>query len=170
MGQKRGQLGSSPDVELMLGDTTLPSQAGAGETERSPARPSAADLDAGTQLGKYQLVRLLGVGGMGAVWEARDCELDRRVALKILRRDATDDADRRERLIREARAMARLRHANVITVFDAARLDGRDVIAMELVEGETLAGWLSRPHSRDERVAMLLAAGRGLAAAHGAGL
>jgi len=155
VGDKRGQLDALLDVELVL-----PTR------DERPARP--AELAPGARLGKYRLDRQLGAGGMGVVWDAHDTELDRRIALKLLAR--TEHADARSRLVREARAMARLRHPNVITVYDAATIDGHDAIAMELVEGETLASWLGRPRPHGEVVAKLVAAGRGLAAAHAAGL
>ena len=127
-------------------------------------------LRAGDQLGKYRLEGLLGRGGMGEVWAARDPDLDRRVAVKVLNGAMTNSADGLARLQREGRAMARLRHPNVITVYDASFADGRGLIAMELIEGENLASWLARPHPRAEVVDTLLAAGRGLAAAHDAGM
>ncbi len=125
---------------------------------------------AGDQLGKYQLEGLLGRGGMGEVWAAHDPDLDRRVAVKVLRGALTDSAEGLARLQREGRAMARLRHPNVITVYDAAFADGRGLIAMELIDGENFASWLARAHPRSEVVDALLAAGRGLAAAHDAGM
>ncbi len=127
-------------------------------------------LRTGDQLGKYRLEGLLGRGGMGEVWAARDPDLDRRVAVKVLTGALTDSAEGLARLQREGRAMARLRHPNVITVYDAAFADGRGLIAMELIEGENFASWLARAHPRAEVVDTLLAAGRGLAAAHEAGM
>src|SRR5262245_3110473 len=106
---------------------------------------------------------------MGEVWAAHDPDLDRKVALKILRAAASSE-DARLRLLREGRAMARLRHPNVITVYEATAADGRDVIAMELIDGKSLAGWLAEQREPDAIVATLLAAGRGLAAAHAAGM
>jgi len=107
---------------------------------------------------------------MGEVWAARDPDLDRRVAVKVLSGALTSSADGLARLQREGRAMARLRHPNVITVYDAAFADGRGSIAMELIDGENFASWLARAHPRTEVVDTLLAAGRGLAAAHDAGM
>ena len=127
-------------------------------------------LRAGDQLGKYRLERLLGRGGMGEVWAARDPDLDRRVAVKVLSGALTDSTEGLARLQREGRAMARLRHPNVITVYDAAFADRRGLIAMEMIDGENFASWLARSHPRSEVVDTLLAAGRGLAAAHDAGM
>src|SRR3954469_15660843 len=98
-------------------------------------------MNSGTQLGKYRLERELGAGGMGTVWLAHDTELDRKVALKVLRPALAGDDTAQARLLREARAMAKLRHPNVITVFDAETIDGRDLVAMELVAGSNIAAW-----------------------------
>ena len=128
-------------------------------------------LSPGMQLGKYRLERPLGSGGMGTVWAAHDVDLDRKVALKVLGEGLAGDPTAQARLLREARAMARLRHANVVAVYDALTLDGHDVIVMELVEGTTLAQWLAdAPRTPAEILPVLLAAGRGLAAAHAAGM
>jgi len=127
-------------------------------------------LNSDDQLGKYRLVREVGAGGMGTVWLAHDTELDRKVALKVLRPALAGDDNAQARLLREARAMAKLRHPNVITVFDAESIGGRDLVAMELVDGENMAAWLAHDHTVDEIANALLAAGRGLAAAHAAGM
>jgi len=123
----------------------------------------------GTTLGRYRLERMLGEGGMGVVHAAFDPDLERRVALKVLRTaDGGDVA--RQRLLREARAMARLTHANVVTVHEVGSADGRDYVAMELVEGETLDVWLrAAKRTPEEIVEAFVAAGRGLAAAHARG-
>ena len=121
-------------------------------------------------LGKYRLERLLGAGGMGMVWEARDVDLDRAVALKVLKPTLAGNDVARSRLVREARAMARLHHPNVIAIFDATTVDGHDVIAMELIDGETMAQWIQRAQPREVVIAALVAAGRGLAVAHAAGM
>jgi len=127
-------------------------------------------MNPGDQIGKYRLERVLGIGGMGSVWAAHDTELDRRVALKVLRPALAGDDTAQARLLREARAMAKLRHHNVITVFDAETIAGRDLVAMELVDGTNMAAWLASERTEDEILATLIAAGRGLAAAHAAGM
>src|SRR5579862_4622058 len=97
---------------------------------RTPADP------VGATLGRYRLERMLGEGGMGVVHAAFDPDLERRVALKVLRSaDGSDEA--RQRLLREARAMARLTHANVVTVHEVGTAGDRDYVAMELIDGET---------------------------------
>ncbi len=139
-----------------------------GETvaEDDESRPVA--LAPGDRLGKYRLLRTLGRGGMGVVWAAHDPDLDREVALKLLHRGGDEAA--RARLQREARAMAKLKHPNVLVVHEVVSAGGRDFIAMELVDGDSLDAWLARKPPRREIVAALLAAGRGLAAAHAVGL
>ncbi|MBV8761431.1 MAG: protein kinase, partial [Deltaproteobacteria bacterium] len=123
----------------------------------------------GGRIGKYEIVRAVGSGGMGSVWAARDPDLDREVAIKLLH--ATDASlEQRTRLLREARAMARLKHPNVLTVYEVASAGGRDFIAMELVDGVSLDEWLrTKPPAREVWDA-IIAAGRGLVAAHAAGL
>jgi predicted Ser/Thr protein kinase len=121
-------------------------------------------------LGRFRLERELGAGGMGVVHAAFDPDLERRIALKVLR-SATAPAEARDRLLREARAMARLSHPNVVTVHEVGTAGGRDFVAMELIHGETLAEWLrAQPRPPAEILDAFLAAGRGLAAAHAAGI
>jgi eukaryotic-like serine/threonine-protein kinase len=127
----------------------------------------------GRRIGRFILLGKLGAGGMGVVLSAHDPVLDRKVALKILRpeRRAGGGSQGRERLLREAKAMARLSHPNVVTVHEAGIADDQVYLAMELVEGKTLRAWLAeRPRPWREIVRAFLAAGRGLAAAHRAGL
>ena len=142
-----------------------------GRTATAP--PGAKDAPAapiGATLGRYRLERQLGEGGMGVVHAAFDPDLERRVALKVLRTTDGDDAQK-QRLQREAKAMARLAHPNVVTVHEVGTVGGRDYVAMELVEGESLAEWLrSTKRPEAEILDAFLAAGRGLAAAHAAGM
>jgi tRNA A-37 threonylcarbamoyl transferase component Bud32/tetratricopeptide (TPR) repeat protein len=124
----------------------------------------------GAQLGRFTLRRVLGEGGMGVVWAAHDPDLDREIAIKLLRHHVQASAALRKRLLREARAMARLKHPNVITVYEVGSSGDTDFIAMELVEGRTLDDWLAHDPPRDDVWAAVLAAGRGLVAAHAAEL
>jgi serine/threonine protein kinase len=121
------------------------------------------------QLGRFQLVREVGAGGMGVVHEAIDPSLERSVAVKVLR-SARGGFQAQQRLLREARAMARLAHPNVVTVFEVGSVRGNDFVAMEFVDGENLAEWLATKPSRAAIVDAFVAAGRGLAAAHAANL
>lgn len=151
-------------------DTTQTVQLGNGPGSGPVLRP----LDRGASVGRYVILETVGSGGMGIVYAAYDPELDRKVALKLVRPDRFRQASRL-RLLREAQAVARLSHPNVVAVHDAgtwASLDGDQVyVAMELVQGRTLRQWLqAAPRSWREVLAVLLDAGRGLAAAHAAGL
>jgi eukaryotic-like serine/threonine-protein kinase len=135
------------------------------------ARRKRDDLAPGALVGKYRLERVLGSGGMGVVWAAHDPDLERTIALKLLRGAAADaDPHARQRLLREARAMAKLAHPNVIVVYEVGTAGDRDFIAMELVDGSSLDVWLADKPARKDAWQAVLAAGRGLAAAHAAGL
>jgi tetratricopeptide (TPR) repeat protein len=131
----------------------------------APPKPFAA----GYTIGHFRVVRELGAGGMGIVFEAYDPDLDRRVAIKVVRgRDASTEAG--ARLIREAQAMAKLAHQNVVAVHEVGTIEGEVFLVMELVPGETLAVWLEAPRAWREIVGAFVQAGDGLAAAHAAGL
>src|SRR5688572_23597739 len=97
----------------------------------------------GKMIGPYRTFGLRGAGGMGEVYLAEDTRLERRVALKILPRDMRLDEDRMRRFLREARAASALNHPNVATIYDIGESDGVRFIAMEYVEGETLAEKIS---------------------------
>jgi tetratricopeptide (TPR) repeat protein len=126
---------------------------------------------AGQRLGRFELRRPIGIGGMGVVFEALDPELGRRVAVKLLRFEtARDRRVAEDRLLRESRALAQLSHPNVVTIYEVGREGDELFLAMELVDGTTITEWLaSRPRPR-EIVDAFVQAGRGLAAAHAAGL
>lgn len=124
-----------------------------------------------TTVGRFEVRDRLGSGGMGIVYEAYDPQLDRRLALKVVRADASLVADGAARLVDEARAMAKLSHPNVLTVYEAGTVDTQVFIAMALVEGFTLRSWVeAEERSTDEILQALRDAGRGLSAAHAAGL
>jgi tetratricopeptide (TPR) repeat protein/tRNA A-37 threonylcarbamoyl transferase component Bud32 len=123
----------------------------------------------GDEVGRYTLLEMVGHGAMGAVYAAHDPKLDRKVALKVVRSDRLEMPEAHERLSREARAMAKLAHANVVRVYDTGEVEAGVFIAMELVDGVTMTQWLSeRPRSWQEIVGVFLSAGRGLSAAHAA--
>jgi serine/threonine protein kinase len=134
-----------------------------------PAADAEAVLALGATLGRYVVLEPLGRGGMGVVYAAYDPALDRRVAVKLLRRASRDEKEQ-QRLLREGKVMARLSHANVVTVLDVGTIAERLFVAMELVDGQTLRAWCRTPRSWRETVGMYLQAGRGLAAAHAAGI
>lgn len=118
--------------------------------------------------GKYELESLLGKGGMGAVYRARHVVTGRRVAIKWL---LEDDEDRRRRFLREARAMGRLSHPNVVQVFDVSEHEGEIFLVMEYLEGKSLRDFIpDEGLPPDEAIALLLPAFSGVAAAHQAGI
>lgn len=120
------------------------------------------------QIGRYRLDKRLGAGGMGVVWQAWDPALEREIAIKLLHPEL-HDAPGRERAIREARALARLQHPNVVAVHDVGEHEGDVFIATELVDGESLDRW-QQGRSAVEILAAYAQAARGLAAAHALGL
>ncbi|WP_052556713.1 serine/threonine-protein kinase [Enhygromyxa salina] len=120
-------------------------------------------------VGRYVILESIGMGGMGMVCAAYDPKLNRKIALKLLRNTATDEASTagRNRLFREAQALAKLSHPNVVTVHDVDVFEGQVYIAMEFVEGSTLRDWLGeQPRTWQEILAKFVLAGRGIAAAH----
>ncbi|PRQ06979.1 serine/threonine-protein kinase [Enhygromyxa salina] len=120
-------------------------------------------------VGRYVILESIGMGGMGMVCAAYDPKLNRKIALKLLRNTATDEASTagRNRLFREAQALAKLSHPNVVTVHDVDVFEGQVYIAMEFVEGATLREWLrDRPRTWQDILAKFVLAGRGIAAAH----
>ncbi len=123
-------------------------------------------------IGRFIVLDQLGAGGMGVVYAAYDPNLDRKVALKLLHPDARDEGSNvKTRLLREAQAMARIDHPNVIAVHEVGTFADGVYIAMELAEGGTMRGWLKQqPRNLRDVVAVFAQAGRGLAAAHAAGL
>jgi serine/threonine protein kinase len=131
-------------------------------------------LPPGTQVGRYEIVELLGTGGGGSVYRAHDPHLSRDIALKVLhRRNEFQAADREysRRLLREAKTLAKLSHPNVVAAYDVGTIGESVFVAMELVQGESLRDWLYREkHDRDEIMRVLIAIGRGLIAAHAAGV
>ncbi len=138
-----------------------------------PDEPVTSSLPRGTNLSRYVVLDLIGRGGMGVVYSAYDPELDRKVALKLLRPDVATPAagPGRSQLLTEAQALARLSHPNVITVFDAGTWQEEVFFAMEFVRGETLRSAQTATDLRPRRLLDLyLAAGTGLAAAHAAGI
>ena len=128
-------------------------------------------LERGTCVGRYLVLDPLGQGGMGVVYKAYDPELDRPIALKLLRAGSGTSETQRDRLLREAQALARLAHPNVLGVHDVGTFRGDVFIAMEFIEGDTLRSWIAAPgRSQRDILEAFLAAGDGLAAAHRAGL
>ena len=140
---------------------------------RALAAGRALDLEPGTRVGRYLILGPLGRGGMGVVYRAFDPELDRPIALKLVGLAGLGPGAEQAglRLQREARTLARLSHPNVVAVHDVGSYGEHVFVAMELVEGAHLRSWLgSRARRPREVIAVFLAAGAGLAAAHRLGI
>jgi len=172
----------------MIGQQTLPAAlspmdmtlAADGSSPRIQGTPPSGPF----RIGRFTAVRQLGAGGMGVVYMAYDEQLDRKVAVKLLmervhdRHDKHDQRDKQEqaslghaRLLREAQAMAHVSHPNVAAVYEVGTYGDQVFVAMEFVEGKTLGLWLAeRARGWREVVGVLIQAGRGLAAAHAAGI
>jgi serine/threonine protein kinase len=112
-------------------------------TDTTAVESTPPDLRQGAVIGRYTILESLGAGGMATVYSAYDAQLGRIVAMKVLR-PHVDVAEIRGRLLREAQAMARLKHPNVITVYDVGTFGDRIFIAMEYVDGTTLKRWLQQ--------------------------
>jgi predicted Ser/Thr protein kinase len=164
-----GGRGFASELESALADDT-----GRGlETRRQKELIAAALFDEPVtpiKIGRFTIVRELGAGGMGVVYVAYDEQLDRRVAVKLLR-GASPSSDASRRLEREAQAMARLSHPHVVTVHEVGTFEGQVFVAMEFVDGQDLRGWLkSEPRTWRAIIDVFRQAGEGLAAAHDGGI
>ncbi len=139
---------------------------------RGSGAGGAGDLPA--KIGRYTVLKPLGAGGMGVVLAAYDTDLDRKVAIKLLHRDQAASGDQTHgttRLLREAQAMAKISHPNVLQVFEAGTHAGQVYLVLEHVEGTTLGEWqTAAPRPWREVLAMYLQAGEGLHAAHAVGI
>ncbi len=125
----------------------------------------------GIRLGPYELKSLLGAGGMGEVYRARDTRLDRTVAIRVLPADTARDAEQRQRLDREAHTIASLNHPHICTLYDIGHQDGVDYLVMEHLEGETLAARLARgPLPLDQTLKYGIEIADALDKAHRAGI
>jgi tetratricopeptide (TPR) repeat protein len=136
--------------------------------------PSGAPLTRGSSIGRYVVLGLVGRGGMGEVYAAYDPELDRKVAVKLLRiksGNGVSMTEGRQRTLREAQAIARLSHPNVVVAYDVGTFEDKVFIAMEFVDGNTVTFWLEQqPRTWKEILRVFIDAGRGLIAAHEKGL
>lgn len=136
-----------------------------GSAKRAPLAP-------GTKLGRYVIGETLGMGGMGVVYSAHDPDLDRDIAIKVLRPELVRaHPDAAKRIAREAQAMARIAHPNVVSVFDVGTVDGQVFVAMERITGKSLRAWLAEGRRTvADILEVFITAGRGLIAAHDAGI
>ncbi len=165
-GRRRVSAQSHPALDEVSGD---------GDTHISGEKKEPREqLGKGSTLSRYVILERLAEGGMGEVYAAYDPDLDRKVAVKLLRSDfaGSDTADElRMRMLREAQAMAKLAHPNVVTVHDVGLIEDQVFIAMEFVEGVTAADWLqAKPRTWPQVLDVYIQAGKGLAAAHAAGI
>ena len=135
-------LGLQPEAEHLLGESAWAAAAEALGHDHAAPR---SRLERAHRLGPFEIDDLVGIGGMGEVYRARDTRLGRTVALKVLPPEAADDPDRRRRLEREARAASALNHPNICALYDIGSDGGVDYLVMEYLEGETLARRMARP-------------------------
>lgn len=139
--------------------------------DASSSQRTTGTLSTGDRLGRFEILGLLGTGGMGDVYRARDTQLQRDVAIKVLRTAFSRDPDRQRRFEREARAAATLNHPNVVAVYDAGVHDGIGFIVTELLEGETLRQRMNgRPLAPRKAVDYAIQIAGGMAAGHERGI
>lgn len=172
MSDDRGGKGPDPLVSTAAEGAFADTAAVDPDTTNATLTPtpvaSASTMPIGATIGRYRITGILGRGGMGIVYAAHDPDLDRPVAIKVLRSELRHA---RGRLLREGQAIARLTHANVVAVFDVGTFGDDLFVAMELVHGTTLGSWFAKTaHPWRDVLARAIPAGRGLAAAHAAGI
>src|SRR5262245_14980490 len=141
-------------------------------SEPSESKPGSTGGGAPVRIGRYQIVRPIGKGAMGVVYLAHDPLLERDVALKVMAAQMADEADLSHRFAREAKAVARMTHPNVVTVFDLGEHEGAPYISMELLKGQDLAKALRTPPplTLERKIGVVLQVLAGLAHAHQAGI
>src|SRR5881397_3980405 len=127
-------------------------------------------LVTGTRLGRYEIRSQIGEGGMGEVYLARDTQLDRRVAIKILPASLAADEQRLQRFIQEAKAASALNHPHILTIYEIGTTGASRFIATEFIDGDTLRQRISAGMKLDEILETAIQAGGALAAAHAAGI
>ncbi len=162
-----GSAGHGPAVDESLRESTLTDSEAQGEDAMA-----ALQFDRGATIDRYIILERIGAGAMGVVYTAYDPRLDRRVALKVMHpKPGAPAQDIATRMLREAQALAKLSHPNVVAVHDAGAVGDVVYLTMELIDGVSLTKWLRQEQRGVEAVlAVFVAAGRGLAAAHAAGL
>ena len=158
-------------------ESLIAAHEGVGDFVATPAMNIVARLMAGEQtgtiggrIGAYDILSLIGRGGMGEVYLAHDTRLERKVAVKLLQAPLTSNPDAARRFEQEARAASSLNHPNIVTIHEIGDLHDRRYIAMELVEGESLAAMIGRPLDTDAMVRIGVQLARALSVAHAAGI
>ena len=121
----------------LLSEAARSVQARISSTQQALASQNAMTFQVGTNVGRYEIVSLLGAGGMGEVYRARDLTLKRDVAIKVLPETFSKDAERLSRFRREAEVLASLNHPHIATIYDVGESGGGRFLALELVEGES---------------------------------
>ena len=163
---------SQPNASIRLSGTAFVLPPGEGSDYNSGARQAAPmTFSPGAHLGSYEIVALIGAGGMGEVYRARDVKLHRDIALKVLLERAAADAHRRARFAREAQSVAALNHPNIVTIYSVEEANGIPFLTMELVEGKPLKEIIPKdglPLERLLKIAIPLA--DALTAAHARGI
>ena len=157
-------------IEEALGLLADSSSGGWNAAVPGAGQPAFPLLESGSRIGRYTITGLLGRGGMGDTFAARDEELHRQVAIKVLRSPAGGGANVTEHFIREARAASALNHPNIVTVFEVVRMGQTTAIVMELVEGRLLRHWCGEAQPLDTLVPLSRQLAQALAAAHAAAL
>lgn len=171
-----GRMPSSDDAATSVVSVDREDEPTARRGDALAAQPVAAPVRRhGTLVGRYLLLQHIGAGGLGDVYSAFDTELERKVAIKLLRvHDDSSSAvpgDRRSRMLREAQAIAQVRHVNVVVIHDVGDFEDDVFLAMELLEGSTIDRWLvAQPRTWQQIRDVFVAAARGLGAAHRVGL
>ena len=181
--QSRPKIDVAPTVAVTLDNVPAPGHADELEPSLAEDDTHAEDglvsdnverpgyFGESARIGRFAVLRTLGEGGMGVVYSAYDEELDRRVALKLLRPGRDNSPRNQARMQREARAMAKLSHPNVVQVYEVGRFEEQVYVAMEFVQGRTLGVWMrASERSWLDILGVIVQAGRGLQAAHEAGV
>jgi predicted ATPase len=156
-----------PQYQAGLPGESVPVTVGATD---APPCPAAGHAEGPLQIAGYEILGLLGRGGMGVVYRARQHSLDRLVALKFLPEECTRDPVWLARFRREARTASALNHPHVCTIYDTGECDGRPFLSMELIEGRTLEALVGRRPPLDELARLLAQVAQALAAAHAVGV
>ena len=158
---------SSPGTkEFYIGGTSI------GSAVKETPALNLTDRPVPERFGRFVIVSVLGEGGMGSVYKARDIELDREVALKLVRSPMRDDSSKPDRFLREAKAMAQLSHPNIVTIYDVGEKGGVRYIVLELVEGYSLIKRLipGQPMPLNQATHLVLTLARTLHYAHEQGI